>query len=122
MGNGSDHDGRMPSDVCDDVRPLMRNAKVSNTSWRPRPWHHDTRAGQRAGVESVGVAHDDGHDDRGGGMAVARWCRAGIRRLGTVLFSHETSAMKARLCRFVQQATAGVGSPRRGMVGCLIAL
>jgi hypothetical protein len=40
MGNGRDHDGRMPSDVCDDVRLLMRHAMVPNPSWRPRSWHH----------------------------------------------------------------------------------
>ena len=39
--------------------------------------------------------------------------------LETGIFSHETSAMKERLRRFVQQA---VVSPRRGIVGSLIAL
>jgi low affinity Fe/Cu permease len=40
--------------------------------------------------------------------------------LETGIFSHETSAMKERLRRFVQQAAAVVGSPRRGMVWSLI--
>ena len=41
--------------------------------------------------------------------------------LETGIFSHETSAMKERLRRFVQ-AAAVVGSPRRGIVWSLIAL
>ena len=42
--------------------------------------------------------------------------------LETGIFSHETSAMKEKLRRFVQQAAAVVGSPRRGMVWSLIVL
>jgi low affinity Fe/Cu permease len=40
--------------------------------------------------------------------------------LETGIFSHETSAIKEKLRRFVQQAAAVVGSPRRGMVWSLI--